>query len=117
MKTKKFPEWYWTRGLHDAKIVSVKVKESDLNPNDNCLIFKMNGHGAMFEQDITEIRFLEFRFNKENFNINLLNGAWWLYDEITEKSGEYHLLLEFDDKNCQREIVKIIFKAAEVIRR
>ena len=117
MKTEKLPEWYWTRGLHDAKIVSVEVKESDWNPKDNCLIIKINGHGAMFEQDIIEICFFKFRFNKENFDINLLNGAWWLHDEITEKSGEYHLLLEFDDKNCERETIKIIFKTAEVIRR
>ncbi len=39
MKTNKLPEWYWTRGLHDAKIVSVVVKESDWNPKDKCLIF------------------------------------------------------------------------------
>ena len=117
MKTKKLPEWYWSRGLHDAKIVSVEVKESDWNPKDNYLIFRINGHGAMFEQDIKEIRFYEFRFSKIEFDINSLNGAWWLHDEITEKSGEYHLLLEFDDKNCERETIKIIFKTAEVIRR
>ena len=39
MKTEKLPEWYRTRGLHDAKIVSVEVKESDWNPKDNRLIF------------------------------------------------------------------------------
>ena len=37
------PEWYWTRGLHDANIISATKKESDWNPTDNCLILKSYG--------------------------------------------------------------------------
>ena len=40
MKNCNLPEWYWSRGLHDAKIVSVEIKQlSDWNQYDNCLIF------------------------------------------------------------------------------
>ena len=118
MKNCNLPEWYWSRGLHDAKIVSVEIKQlSDWNQYDNCLIFKINGHGAMFDQDIIEIRFFHFRFNKVDFDIFSLNGSWWLHDDISEKNGEYQLFLEFDDKNCERKTVEFSFKSAEVTRR
>ena len=47
-KENKVPDWYWTHGLHDANIISATKKESDWNPDDNCLIFKIDCDGAMF---------------------------------------------------------------------
>ena len=43
------PEWYWTRGLHDANIISVTKKESDWNLTDNCLILKIDCNGALLQ--------------------------------------------------------------------
>ncbi len=113
----KEPEWYWTRGLHDAKIVSATTKESDWNPDDDCLTFKMNCHGAMFESDIKEIHFYNFKILTNNFDINLLNGAWWLSDELTQQDNHYLLELEYDTAECIAETVNFTFKRAEVIRK
>ena len=79
-KENKVPEWYWNHGLHDANIIYATKKESDWNPDDNCLIFKIDCDGAMFEADITEIRFYNFKIKTNDFDINLLNGGWWLSD-------------------------------------
>ena len=112
----KEPEWYWTLGLHDAKIVSVTTKESDWNPDDNYLSLKLNCKDALFETDIKEIRFFNFKTLTNDFDINLLNGGWWLSDELTEEDNCYMLELEFDTAECISETVKFTFKRAEVIR-
>lgn len=48
-KKTRLPDWYWSKGLHDAKILSVSKKEVSWDPSDNSLIFKIDGDGAMFE--------------------------------------------------------------------
>ena len=110
------PEWYWNHGLHDANIISATKKESDWNPDDNCLIFKIDCDGAMFEADITEIRFYNFKIKTNDFDINLLNGGWWLSDEVYEKGNHYFLDLKFDTAKCKTKHLELAFKKAEVIR-
>ena len=111
------PDWYWSRGLHDAKIISVSTKQSNWNPEDNCLTFKISCDGALFETDITEIRFHNFRIKTNDFDINLLNGGWWLSDELSESGNQYLLELKFDTIKCKTKVIQITFKKAEVIRK
>lgn len=111
------PEWYWTHGLHDANIISAIKKESDWNPDDDCLILKIDCEGALYEADITEIRFYNYRIHTSNFDIRLLNGGWWLTDEIEKKNDRYLLTLEFDTVDCEKHYLKISFQRAEVIRK
>lgn len=110
------PDWYWTHGLHDANIISATIKQSNWNPTDNCLILKIECEGALFEADITEIRFYNFKFKTGGFDINLLNGGWWLSDELSEIDNHYSLELKFDTIKCKTKVIQIIFKRAEVIR-
>ena len=111
------PEWYWTRGLHDANIISVTKKESDWNPTDNCLILKIDCDVALFEADITEIRFYNFKIKTNDFDISLLNGGWWLSDEIVTKGDHYLLDLKFETAKCKTKHLEISFRLAEVIRK
>ncbi len=112
---KKMPDWYWNHGLHDANIVSAIKKESDWDPDDNCLMLKLDCDGALGEADITEIRLYNFRIHSSD--INLLNGGWWLSDALQEKDDRYFLELKFDTVACKTKIMKISFKRAEVIRK
>ena len=112
----QFPEWYWTHGLHDANIVSVMKKGSDWNPRDNCLILKIDCDGALFETDITEIRFYNYKIKTSDFDVNLLNGGWWLSDEVVTKGDHYLLDLKFDTAKCKTKHLEITFSRAEVIR-
>ena len=115
-KRNKLPDWYWTRDLHDANIISAAIKESDWDPSDNCLILKIDCKGALFERDITEIRFYKFRILTTGFNMNDLNGGWWLSDELTQRGDRYYLDLRFDTKECKTRRLEIKFQKAEVIR-
>lgn len=110
-------EWYWDHGLHDANIVSVTKKESNLNPDDNCLILKIDCDGALFEADITEIRFYNYKIKTTDFDISLLNGGWWLSDELCDNGNHYLLELKFDTVKCKTKVIQIAFKRAEVIRK
>ena len=110
------PEWYWKHGLHDANIISATKKESDWNPTDNCLILKIDCDGALGEADITEIRFYNYKIKTSDFDISLLNGGWWLSDEIVTKSDCYSLDLKFDTAKCKTKHLEISFRRAEVIR-
>lgn len=114
---KNTPEWYWIRGLHDAKIISAIINESDWNPINENLMLKMNCHGAMYEQDIDEISFYDIKFLTEGFDETLLNGSWWIADELTENDDIYVLKLDFDTADCIRETVQFTFKRAKVSRK
>jgi hypothetical protein len=111
-----FPEWYWTRGLHDAKIISVEKKESELDSLDKSLVLKIDCDGAMFENRITEIRFKRIKIKPSNFDIDLLNGGWWLYDKLSVEGNHYLLDLKFDTKECEEKRVEFVFECAEVIK-
>ncbi|MGN0475436.1 MAG: hypothetical protein ACI4IJ_10125 [Acutalibacteraceae bacterium] len=110
------PEWYWSHGLHDANIIVATKKQSNWNPNDNCLILKISCDGALSVADITEIRFYNFKFKSGFFDINLLNGGWWLSDEILKKGDHYLLDLKFDTAECKTKHLEMAFQRAEVIR-
>lgn len=115
------PDWYWVRGLHDAKILSVSQKDIPWNPSqkipdNNCLIMKINGDDAMYEQDITEIRFYNFKVLTVDFDFNLLTDGWWLGDELTQKNERYFLELEFDTAKGKTKKLELRFHRAEVVR-
>jgi len=111
-----YPEWFWKHGLHDANIILATKKESDWNPTDNCLILKIDCDGALFEADITEIRFYNYKIKTSDFDISLLNGGWWLSDEIITKGDHFLLDLKFDTAKCKTKHLEISFRRAEVIR-
>lgn len=110
------PEWYWKHGLHDANIISATTNDSSWNPEEHCLILKMDCDGAMFEADITEIRFYQYKIKTNDFDVSLLNGGWWLSDEMVRKGNYYRLDLKFDTAKCKTKHLEITFRHAEVIR-
>ncbi|MBO5324288.1 MAG: DUF4085 family protein [Oscillospiraceae bacterium] len=115
-KENKTPEWYWVYGLHDAQIISVTTKESGWNPKDNCLILKLNCDGVVGDANIVEIRFFNFKILTNGLDINLLNGGWWLSDDLSEIDNRYLLELKFDTAKCNTQQLKLRFMRAEVIR-
>lgn len=115
------PDWYWVRGLHDAKILSVSQKDIPWNPSqkipdNNCFILKINCDGALFEKNITEIRFYNFKILTSDFDINALKGGWWLSDELSQKGERYLLELRFDTAKCKTKRLVLKFHRAEVVR-
>ena len=115
------PEWYWVHGLHDAKILSVLQKDIPWDPTQkiadrNCLMMKIDCEGALFEQNITEIRFYNFKILTDGFDLHVLNGGWWLSDELTQKGDRYLLSLRFIIAKCKTKSFDFQFRRAEVKR-
>lgn len=116
------PEWYWERGLHDARIVFAETlnlshKYNSKKPYHNCFTFKIDGDGALFEQDITEIKLYNFKIISSPFDISQMQMGWWITDELSENNGYYRLKLEYENKKCKPHKVTITFETAEVTRK
>ncbi len=118
-----YPEWFWIHGLHDAHILEVTVKEAFDVKNDNkffdksCMAFQIDSEGAMYEQDITEIRFYNFKILSENFDLNDLRKGWWISDSLEFNDDRYFLDLDFQTKKCKDRNLKLRFQRAEVLRK
>ena len=112
----EYPVWYWRDGLHDAHITDITVKRSGWNAADNCLIIKLDSDGAMFAQDITELRFYGFAVKSKNFDLELLVNSWWLHDDIFKKADRYLLQVKLDTAKGKKWL-DITFDRAEVVRK
>ena len=128
------PAWYWERGLHDAFVVGVEVYEFPFDYNKyvgeknkydrNMLALKIDAKSAMFDFDVKEIRFYNYKILTDE--IDIINGdlfskkkIWWLADQLTEQNGKYELdiLLESIDTHQRQFHLKLRFDRAEVDRK
>lgn len=115
------PEWYWERGLHDANIITVSELQlvpdyKEKYPRFNCFQIELYCSNAMYERKIKRICLFNYKIKTTDFDINWLNGGWWLSDTITNK-GDYYLLdMKFDTAKCKTKHLEVSFKQAEIIR-
>ena len=117
-------EWDWVYTLHDAKILSVLQKDIPWDPakkipDNNCLIMKIDCNGLpreTREKNIIEIRFYNFKVLTIDFDLNALNGGWWLSDDITQKGERYFMELRFDTAKHKTKRLELRFARVEVIR-
>lgn len=122
------PDWYWVNGLHDACIVNVEYFEFPFDYNkfvgnkNSCdrslMLLKINASGALYEQDIKEIKFFNFKIITNNIELQGRNKVWWLADRLTEKDGHYYLEIDLQDFDSYPEdfTFEIKFDRAEVVR-
>ena len=120
----KFPEWYWNRGLHDAKIVRIEKLELPYDykqrvPTRNCFVVHMDSKQAMFDTSVREIRLFNYKILTAELSSPDIEGTYWITDQLTEENGKYVLQVEL--QNCGRNstynfILKIRFESAEIIR-
>lgn len=122
-----YPSWYWTSGLHDAKILSVsehdipidrrKCRKGD-NPVWNCLAITLDSSGA-YESDITEILIYGYKINRADFDLEEKKGnLWWLGDTLSrQQDGKFNLKTCFIDIKNNEYTLDVSFVRAEVKRR
>lgn len=122
------PDWYWVNGLHDACIVNVEYFEFPFDYNKfvgnknsydrSLMLLKINASGALYEQDIKEIKFFNFKIITNNIELQGRNKVWWLADRLTEKDGHYYLEIGLQDFDSYPEdfTFEIKFDRAEVVR-
>ena len=122
------PDWYWVNGLHDACIVDVEYFEFPFDYNKfvgnknsydrNLMLLKINASGALYEQDIKEIKLFNFKIITNNIELQGRKKVWWLADRLTKKDGHYYLEIDFQDFDSFPEdfTFEIKFDRAEVVR-
>ena len=122
------PDWYWVNGLHDACIVDVEYFEFPFDYNKfvgnknsydrNLMLLKINASGALYEQDIKEIKLFNFKIITNNIELQGRKKVWWLADRLTEKDGHYYFEIDLQDFDSYPEdfTFEIKFDRAEVIR-
>ena len=109
------PEWYWKRGLHDACIVKMSVREFAYDPMrraSNCVELIIDASQAMFDTTIRTIKF---------FNCNILTpgidiaGMWWIRDSLHADGEKYVLEIDLGSAKNQCNFV-LRFSACEIER-
>ena len=121
------PDWYWVNGLHDACIVDVEYFEFPFDYNKfvgnknsydrNLMLLKINASGALYEQEIKEIKLFNFKITT-NIELQGRKKVWWLADRLSEKDGYYYLEIDLQDFDSFPEdfMLGIKFDRAEVVR-
>ncbi len=122
------PDWYWVNGLHDACIVNVEYFEFPFDYNKfvgnknsydrNLMLLKINASGALYEQDIKEIKLFNFKIITNNIELQGRKKVWWLADRLTKKDGHYYLEIDLQDFDSFPEdfTFEIKFDRAEVVK-
>lgn len=118
------PEWYWTRGLHDAVIESIDEVElpydvTKRKPLRNCLSINLDAKGALFDTTVHSILFYNYKILSQNLELIHCGFTWWLGDVLEQKGEKYLLNIDLEKGNGQprRFTLEVSFDKAEVIRK
>ena len=106
----KLPDWYWTRGLHDAVVLSVISRE-------NCLEICLDSTNAMLERDIKKISLFNYKIQTPEVTLEDLENTWWLRDNIqTLPNHRYLLEIIFENGKRKRKTLTVLSKTASIER-
>ena len=126
--TGQVPEWYWTKGLHDACITDIEAVEFPFDYNRvaeekgkydrNCLTLKIDAKGAMFDMSVKEIRLYNYKILTPDVAFENRKMLWWFADRLTRGAERYVLEIDVRDFDSHREKLTVVirFDRAEVDR-
>ena len=106
----QLPDWYWTRGLHDAIVLSVSEK-------DTCLEICLDSKNSMLERDIQKILLFKYQIQTPEIPPEDLTNIWWLRDTV-ETLPDHRYLLEIIFETCKgkRKRFAVVFQKAQIER-
>ena len=122
------PEWYWISGLHDACIIGTESFEFPFDYhkfigeknkyNRNLITLRINAKGALYDNDVKEIRLFNYRILTEDISLEGRDKVWWLADRLVDHGNYYTLEIDLQDFDAYPEefTFKIKFERAEVDR-
>ncbi|MBR4077201.1 MAG: hypothetical protein IKK17_01200 [Oscillospiraceae bacterium] len=124
----QLPDWYWKRGLHDAKILSVCEMElvpdwKEKHPKRNCLEILLDGKNALFETNMKKISLYNYRITDMNMNgvkpiiLEVFRNVYWLGDSIDRlEDGKFLLEIECIDSRSNLMSLNVKFEIPEIER-
>ena len=91
------PSWYWTKGLHDAKITDCRIDHfnyeyTQKNPIRNCITVDLDTRNALLDTTITTIKFLNTKIIQGDIDCT---GWFWKDDVLTTTCKGYELEITF----------------------
>lgn len=98
----KNPDWYWSRGLHDAHILRTESVElsynyTQRNPIRNEFIIHLDSSDAMFDTTITSISLFNYKILEDKSDQggygDGLDGCYWIQDILRFEKGKFILEL------------------------
>ena len=115
-----FPDWYWSRGLHDAMIVgtaeiALDYDYTERDPDRNCFVLRLDAEQAMFDTSVKEIRLYNYKILSPDVKLDAHSGAWWIWDRLCRENRKYVLEIRVGEPSRQFSFV-IRFDRAEVVR-
>ena len=122
------PEWYWTKGLHDAGITEVESFEFPFDYNKfigqkskydrNLLKLKIDSKGAIYDTSVKEIHFYNYKILTPDISLENRKIIWWLADRLIANDNNFVLEIDIQDFNAYPEdfTFKIKFERIEVVR-
>ena len=124
----QLPDWYWKRGLHDAKILSVCELKlvpdwKEKHPKRNCLEILLDGKNALFETNIKKISLYNYRIADMKMNaaepitLDAFRNVYWLGDSIDRlDDGKFLLEIECTDSRSNLMSLNVKFEIPEIER-
>ena len=76
-EARKYPSWYWPKGLHDAKILEASMR-------DDALVLRIDSGNAMYDNFVEQIVFLDARLKTPLPAPTKRKPVYWIWDELTE---------------------------------
>lgn len=116
--------WYWTRGLHDARILCTEAKDlpydfTERHPIRNCFKIHLYSSGAMFDTSIKCITLFNYKIllddsDKGGYTDGGLDGCYWMQDILRLDRGKYLLEITALGEDDFRYVIQ--FESAQVDR-
>lgn len=122
-KFEKKPDWFWSRGLHDAEVLSIEEKEtlpdySKPLPVYNYLSIKLDAEHAMFEHDITEIRFFNYKLKGFEAKLPTEFPMFWMCEDLEQISeNRFEIKIELTTVREKHKFIHLTFQSAQVFKK
>ncbi len=115
------PDWYWSRGLHDAVLLAVHELALPVNWKErplryNCLEWHLDGRNALFETGIRCICLYNYTLLAGELERAREPRTWWFSDTLTVEDKGYRLEVVLEHGNGDRSTLDIRFAEAVVER-
>ena len=113
-EARKYPSWYWTKGLHDAKILEASMR-------DDALVLHIDSGNAMYDNFVEQIVFLDARLKTPLPAPTKRKPVYWIWDELTElpfEQWKLHIQLEtgFSRGKAVEQPLIVVFQSAITTR-
>lgn len=118
--TNTLPDWYWQRGLHDARITAIRTDTAATG--ETMVILSLDSQNALWDTEIHEIRLYTVGRSKPLPCMENWRALYWLSDTVTTADAYPTPLYRLEIRLCvQAEdtlypVLRFTISRAEVIR-